>query len=127
MKNFAHSERDRHDFVKEMLEAAMGNTKAARAQLLAIEDLRSWYANGKQGEEPVIEDIEGLTWKMACMISSDMAHIFREELPEGVYGSVYEREFVKARQAAKRKAEARRIVRESSTDGLGALRAALII
>lgn len=126
MKNFAHSERDRHDFVKEMLEAAAGNTKAARAQLLAIEDLRSWYANGEQGEEPVIEDIDGLTWKMACLISSDMHHIFREVRPAGVYGSEYERGFVRARRDAKRKADAKRRARNSK-DGLGALRAALIL
>lgn len=126
MKNFEYSPAERSDFVKEMLDAAAGNTKAARAQLLAIEDLRSWYANGEQGEEPVIEDIEGLTWKMACLISSDMAHIFREELPEGTYGSVYERGFVKARQEAKAKAAARRRVRESS-GSLSALRAALTI
>lgn len=126
MKNFAHSDADRLDFVKEMLDAAAGNTKAARAQLLAIETLRHWYANGEQGPEPEIDDIPGLTWAMECMISTDLRHIFREERPEGVYGSEYERSFVRARQDAARKAEARRILRNSK-DGLGALRAALVI
>lgn len=125
MKNFALSDRDRHDFVKEMLAEAAGNTKAARAQLLAIEDLRSWYVNGERGEEPVIEDIEGLTWKMACLISSDMAHIFRAERPAGVYGSEYDRGFIKARREARRKAQARQTKRNPS--GMDLLRAALTI
>lgn len=125
MKNFAHSEADRLDFVKEMLAEAAGNTKAARAQLLAIEDLRSWYANGEQGPEPEIDDIEGLSWEMACRISSDLHHIFRAERPEGVYGSEYERTFIKARRQQRAKTARRQAVRNAS--GLDQLRAALII
>lgn len=125
MKNFAHSDADRLDFVKEMLAEAAGNTKAARAQLLAIEDLRSWYANGEQGPEPEIDEIEGLSWEMACRISSDLCHIFRAERPEGVYGSEYERTFIKARRQQKAKTARRQAVRNAS--GLDQLRAALTI
>jgi hypothetical protein len=68
----------------------------------------------------VIEDIAGLTWKMACAISTDLKHIFREERPEGVYGSEYERTFVRLRQEARRMARIRQS--RKGPDGLDTLR-----
>jgi hypothetical protein len=98
-------ENERKALVREMLREAASNGHQTRAIQLLVD----WHEGGKQGEEPELSGL--VSWKMECAIFSDLTHIYREKLPEGVFGSQYNREFIRikrenarkaARQAAKR-------------------------
>jgi len=115
----------RSSFVDEMLGMADGKNKAIRGQRAAIEALVAWHEGGKQGEEPYAEDVDGVTWKMACAISSDLARIFHQALPEGTYANQYGREYVTLRRQAIRVARNRQQNRSKS--GMDQLRSMLTL
>jgi hypothetical protein len=107
MTEYEIPESERKALVREMSQAAADNGQQTRA----IQILVDWHEGGRQGEEP---DLSGLvTWKMECAISSDLTHIYREKLPEGHFGSQYDREFIRIKRENARKAEQRRRTREA--------------
>jgi hypothetical protein len=98
----------RTKLVGEMISAAADSGPQTRAIMTLVQ----WHEEGAQGEEP---DLSGLvTWKVECAIASDLAHIYREKLPEGVYGSQYDRQFVKLKEKNARRAAARRAAKRST-------------
>lgn len=125
MTNFDLSPDTRRELVDEMLSMAEGTKKSQRAQRAAIQALVAWHESGKEGLEPYAEDVDGVTWKMACAISSDLSRIFHEELPEGVYANQYERQYVRLRRDAIRLANIRQSRKKQ--DGLGHLRSLLTL
>lgn len=101
MKDYQFESIERTALVGEMLSAAADNGAQTRAIML----LAQWYENDEQGEEP---DLSGLvSWRMECAISTDLKHIYRAKRPEGVFGSEYDREFIKIKRENARKAAAR--------------------
>jgi hypothetical protein len=101
MKDYEFEADERTKMVGEMISAASDSGP----QTLAIMTLTQWHEDGEQGEEP---DLSGLvSWKMECAISTDLAHIYRAKRPEGVYGSEYNREFIRIKRENKRRAAAR--------------------
>ncbi len=121
--NFDLDADTRRELVEEMLSMAQGGSRAIRGQRTAIETLVAWYEGGKQGGEPFAEDVEGVTWKMACAISSDLARIFHEAVPEGVHINEYAREYVRLRREAIRLSQ----IRQKRKNGLGHLRSMLTL
>lgn len=92
----------RMELVVEMLTAAEGNAKQAQA----INAYVSWHEADKRYPEPDVYALVSRTAEDA--ITSDLAHIYAGKLPEGTYGSQYERKFVSLKEANARRAAARR-------------------
>lgn len=98
---FEHDGQLRQELLAE-LGAAVRDRKPHR---LYFERLRDFYADrepGDRGEPPTGDDIPGLTFKVAAILDSDFTHIFIAKRPEGVYGSQYERGYIRMREAARR-------------------------
>lgn len=119
MTEFEYDQQTRMSLVVEMLEAAGDNGHQAQA----INSYVRWYEQGQSYPEP---DISGLvTWKMECAITSDLAHIYREKLPEGTFGSQYGREYIRIRRENARRAAQRRKNKQQS--GMGLLRSLMTL
>lgn len=101
MKDYQFEADERMKLVGEMLSAAANNGQ----QTVAIMTLAAWYDDGEHGDEPDLSDL--VTWKMECAISTDLHHIYRAKRPEGVYGSEYNREFIRIKQENKERAARR--------------------
>lgn len=101
MKDYVFESDERTKLVGEMLSAAADSGHQTRAIML----LTQWYEDGEQGEEPDLSHL--VPWKTECAISTDLHHIYRAKRPEGVFGSEYDREFIKMKRENARRAAAR--------------------
>lgn len=96
----------REEMIYQMLDIARGKERKA------IDLYLEWCEAGQVDPEPEVSDL--VSWKIECAISSDFAHLYREKLPEGVFGSQYEHGYVRIKQENARKAAKRREEREKS-------------
>ncbi len=108
-KNYAIEQSQRMEIIVQMLEAAKGRAKEQQA----INSYVAWCEAEESYPEP---DVSGIvSWRIECAIATDIRHLYREERPEGVFGSEYSGEYLRIKREAARKAEARKRARDAET------------